>query len=105
MNLTCVRNKKLVEWNKQKESVKWEFSGEVSRTEFAEGLEATVRSWNKSLLNNSLNIHYAADTVLGAESIVIKKLDAFSSLCRAYTIGAETNSSCIIYVYALYKNI
>lgn len=93
MNLTCVRNKKLVEWDKQKESVKWEFSGDVSRTEFTDGLEATIRSWNKSSLNNSLlNIHYAADTVLGAESIVIKKLDAFSSHCRAYTIGAETNS-------------
>ena len=68
-------------------------SGEVSITEFTEGLEAIVRSWNKSFLSKYLlNINYAAgtvQTVLDCESTVINKLDAFTSLGRAYIVGGR----------------
>lgn len=68
------------------------YSGEVSRTKFLESLEATVRSWNRSLFNKYLlNIDSAAGTVLGAGSTITNKLDVFSSSWRAYIIGIETS--------------
>lgn len=75
-------------------------SGEVSRTEFIEGPEVIVRSWNKPLLTNYLlNIDDAAGPVLGSRNTVIDKSGAFPAFGELILLGVRTNNnSCKSYI-------